>query len=139
MRHGQKTVKLGRTSQHRDLMLANMICSLIKHNRITTTLAKAKAVKPLADKMVTLGKKGALHHYRRAVAELRQEDVVKKLFKDVAPRFKERNGGYTRLLKLGMRESDAAPMAIVEWVDFSVAQNEEVSAKEEAQPTDAKK
>ena len=118
MRHRVKTVKLGRTSQHRDLMLANMAGSLIQHNRIKTTLAKAKALRPIAEKLVTLGKQGGLHSRRLALSRLiNNEDWVKKLFSDIAPRFKERNGGYTRILKLGMRNSDAAPMALIEWVD----------------------
>ncbi|MDR1146861.1 MAG: 50S ribosomal protein L17 [Verrucomicrobiales bacterium] len=122
MRHRVKSVKLGRTSQHRDLMLANMAGSLIQHNRIKTTLAKAKALRPLAEKLVTIGKKGGLHNRRLALARLiNNEDWVKKLFGDIAPRFKERNGGYTRILKLGPRNSDAAPMALIEWVDHVVA------------------
>lgn len=120
MRHSKRTLKLGRTSQHRDSMLACMACSLIQHGRVTTTLAKAKALRPLAEKMVTLGKKATLHHRRLAVAKLGQEKAVKKLFSDVAPRFKERSGGYTRILKLGLRPSDAAAMALIEWVDYSV-------------------
>ncbi len=117
MRHRVKTVKLGRTSQHRDAMLSNMVGSLIHHNRITTTLAKAKAVRPLAEKIVTLGKKGTLHHRRLALAELGDQAAVKKLFTEIAPRFQERQGGYTRILKLGPRRGDAAPMALIEWVD----------------------
>jgi large subunit ribosomal protein L17 len=118
MRHRVKTVKLGRTSQHRDLMLANMAGSLIQHNRIKTTLAKAKALRPIAEKLVTLGKKGGLHSRRVALSKLiNNEDWVKKLFGDIAPRFKERNGGYTRILKLGLRHSDASQMALIEWVD----------------------
>jgi len=119
MRHLKRTVKLGRTSQHRDAMLANMVCSLIKYSRIKTTLAKAKAVRPLADKLVTLGKKGSLHHRRLAIAKIGQEDAVKKLFAEIAPRFKDRKGGYARVLKLGNRGTDAAPIALVEWVDFA--------------------
>jgi large subunit ribosomal protein L17 len=118
MRHRVKTVKLGRTSQHRDLMLANMVGSLIQHNRIKTTLAKAKALRPIAEKLVTLGKKGGLHSRRLALSKLiNNENWVKKLFGDIAPRFKERNGGYTRILKLGARHSDASQMALIEWVD----------------------
>ena len=135
MRHRRRTVKLGRTSQHRDSMLANMVCSLIKHNRITTTLAKAKAVRPLAEKLVTLGKKGGLHARRQAVSQLGQPVLVKKLFTDIAPRFQDRKGGYTRILKLGNRPSDAAPMALIEWVDYTpvskdVIVNPEEKAKE---------
>ncbi|GAB4245345.1 MAG: hypothetical protein OHK005_10670 [Candidatus Methylacidiphilales bacterium] len=134
MRHRVKTVKLGRTSQHRDAMLANMVTSLIQHSRITTTLAKAKAVRPLAEKIVTLGKKGTLHHRRLALAELGDQVAVKKLFTEIAPRFQERKGGYTRILKLGPRRGDAAPMALIEWVDHVV-----VSPDEEVSPSEAKR
>ncbi len=124
MRHQKKTVKLGRTAEHRKALLANQVCSLIEHQRIKTTLAKAKAVRPLADKMVTLGKKGTLHARRTAVAVLRQKDAVKKLFDDIAPRSAERKGGYTRIIKLGQRRSDAAPIAYLEWVDAAVMVDE---------------
>ena len=108
MRHQKKTVKLGLTAAHRKALLANQVCSLIEHQRIKTTLAKAKAVRPLAEKMVTLGKKGSLHARRTALAVLRQKDAVKKLFEDIAPRSATRNGGYTRIIKLGQRKSDSA-------------------------------
>ncbi|CAN5151258.1 hypothetical protein BH20VER2_BH20VER2_18110 [soil metagenome] len=124
MRHQKKTVKLGRTAEHRKAMLANQVCSLIEHQRIKTTLAKAKAVRPLAEKMVTLGKKGSLHARRTALAVLRQKDAVKKLFDDIAPRAAERNGGYTRIVKLGARKSDAAPVAFIEWVDTPIVIDE---------------
>ena len=117
MRHRKKTVKLGRSAAHRDALLANQVCSLIEHSRIKTTLAKAKAVRPLAEKMVTLGKKGSLHARRTALSVLRQSGAVKKLFEDIAPRSATRNGGYTRIIKLGYRKSDAAPIAFIEWVD----------------------
>lgn len=117
MRHQKKTVKLGRTAEHRKALLANQVCSLIEHQRIKTTLAKAKAVRPLAEKMVTLGKKGSLHARRTALAVLRQKGAVKKLFEDIAPRSATRNGGYTRIVKLGARKSDSAPVAFIEWVD----------------------
>ena len=117
MRHQKKTVKLGRTAEHRKALLANQVCSLIQHQRIKTTLAKAKAVRPLAEKMVTLGKRGSLHARRTALSVLRQKDAVKKLFNDIAPRSASRNGGYTRIIKLGQRKSDAAAVAFLEWVD----------------------
>ena len=117
MRHQKKTLKLGRTAEHRKALLANQVCSLIEHQRIKTTLAKAKAVRPLAEKMVTLGKRGSLHARRTALAVLRQKDAVKKLFDDIAPRSADRNGGYTRIVKLGARKSDSAPVAFIEWVD----------------------
>ena len=117
MRHQKKTLKLGLTAAHRKALLANQVCSLIEHQRIKTTLAKAKAVRPLAEKMVTLGKKGSLHARRTALAVLRQKGAVKKLFEDIAPRSADRNGGYTRIVKLGARKSDSAPVAFIEWVD----------------------
>lgn len=120
MRHQKKTRKLGRTSQHRDLMLANLVASLILHKRVKTTLAKAKAARPLAEKLVTLGKAGTLHSRRLAIAKIGQKDVVSMLFKDIAPGFKDRKGGYTRIIKLGPRQSDSAPTAFLEWVNFVV-------------------
>ncbi len=120
MRHQKNTRKLGRTSQHRDAMLANIVASLILHKRVKTTLAKAKAARPLAEKLVTLGKGGTLHDRRLAVAKIGQKDAVGKLFKEIAPGFKDRKGGYTRIVKLGPRQSDAAPVAFLEWVDFVV-------------------
>jgi large subunit ribosomal protein L17 len=116
MRHLKRTAKLGRTSEHRNAMLANLVCSLIEHKRVTTTLAKAKAARSVAEKMVTLGKKGTVHHRRLAVARLHQEDAAKILFKEIAPAFKDRNGGYTRIIKMNQRNGDAAQRAILEWV-----------------------
>jgi large subunit ribosomal protein L17 len=123
MRHRKKTVKLGRTAEHRNALLANQACSLIEHGRIKTTLAKAKAVRPLAEKMVTLAKRGSLHARRRALALLhnnstRTVKAVGKLFTEIAPRSANRNGGYTRVVKLGPRRSDSAPMAFIEWLDL---------------------
>ena len=120
MRHQKKTVKLGLKEGHRKSLLANLACSLIEHSRIKTTLAKAKAVKPLAEKMVTLGKAKTLHARRTALAVLRQADIVKILFDDVAPRAADRKGGYTRIIKLGQRKSDASEMCFIEWVDAPV-------------------
>ena len=117
MRHQKKTIKLGRTAAHRRALLANQVCSLIAHQRVKTTLAKAKAVRPLAEKMVTFGKNGSLHARRMALSMLRQKDAVKKLFDEIAPRSADRNGGYTRIVKLGQRKSDSASMAFIEWVD----------------------
>ncbi len=119
MRHLKRTAKLGRTSSHRKAMFANMVCSLIMHKRITTTLAKAKAVRPVAEKMVTLGKSGTLHDRRLAAARLRQEDAVKVLFAEIAPAHKNRLGGYTRIIRLHDRQGDAAQLAILEWVDVT--------------------
>jgi large subunit ribosomal protein L17 len=127
MRHRKKTVKLGRTAEHRNALLANQACSLIEHGRIKTTLAKAKAVRPLAEKMVTLAKRGSLHARRRALALLhnnstRTVKAVGKLFAEIAPRSANRNGGYTRVVKLGPRRSDSAPMAFIEWVDLTAVE-----------------
>ena len=120
MKHGRKTIKLQRKQDHRDALLMNLVISLIEHRRIRTTLAKAKAVRPFAEKMVTLGKAGTLHARRNAVSYLRHKDVVKKLFEEIAPASKDRAGGYTRITKLGQRRSDSAPMAYIEWVDAFV-------------------
>ena len=120
MRHLKRTAKLGRTSEHRNAMLANLVCSLIEHKRVTTTLAKAKAARSVAEKMVTLGKKGTIAHRRLAVARLHQEAAAKILFKEIAPAFKDRRSGYTRIIKLENRQGDAAPRAILEWVDTVV-------------------
>ena len=117
MRHRCKTLKLGRKTQHRHLMLANLVCSLIQHGRVRTTLQKAKAARSFAEKMVTLAKKGTLHHRRLAIARLHQKDVVGRLFTDIAPRCAQRNGGYTRIIKLGQRIGDAASTAYLEWMD----------------------
>ena len=139
MRHQKKTVKLGRTAEHRKALLANQVCSLIEHQRIKTTLAKAKAVRPLAEKMVTLGKKGSLHARRTAIATLRHADHVKKLFEEIAPRAADRKGGYTRIVKLGARKSDAAPMAFIEWVDVAVVAEEPAAEETGTKAKGAKK
>jgi len=130
MRHQNKTIKLGRTADHRKALLANQVCSLIEHERIKTTLAKARAVRPLAEKMVTLGKNGSLHARRTALAVLRQKNAVKKLFDNIAPRSTNRNGGYTRIIKLGQRKSDSAPVALIEWVDAAAPAEEKEKKKE---------
>ena len=138
MRHQKNTRKLGRTSQHRDAMLANLVASLIKHKRVKTTLAKAKAARPLAEKLVTLGKGGTLHDRRLAVAKIGQKDVVGKLFKEIAPGFKDRKGGYTRIVKLGPRQSDSAPVAFLEWVDY-VVEAEAAPVEKTEKPAKAEK
>src|SRR3982751_1406586 len=117
MRHGRAGKKLGRDSAHRKALYSNLTGALIQHGRIQTTEAKAKAVRPYAEKLITLGKRGDLHARRLAMAQLRSNDVVHKLFSDVAPRFAEREGGYTRITKLGPRQGDAADMALIELVD----------------------
>ena len=139
MRHQKKTIKLGRTAEHRKALLANQVCSLIEHQRIRTTLAKAKAVRPLAEKMVTLGKKASIHARRTAFAVLRQKDAVKKLFDEIAPRTADRNGGYTRIVKLGKRKSDAAPVAYLEWVDAAILVDQEIDQAAEKKTRKSKK
>src|SRR5215471_12871590 len=131
MRHLKRTAKLGRTGQHRNAMLANMVCSLIKNKRITTTLAKAKAARSVAEKMVTLGKHGTLHDRRLAVARLHQEDAVKVLFDEIAPAQKDRHGGYTRIVRLDQRQGDAGQRAILEWVDMPIVTSAETEAETE--------
>ena len=117
MRHRSKTVKLKRNASHRRALLANLACSLIEHGRIKTTLGKAKALRPVAEKLITLAKRDDLHSRRLAIAFLRQKEAVQKLFSETAPASKDRQGGYCRITKLGARMSDSAPMAIIEWVD----------------------
>src|SRR5271169_3882841 len=138
MRHLKRTAKLGRSPEHRNAMLANLVCSLIEHKRVTTTLAKAKAARPVAEKMVTLGKSGTVHDRRLAVARLHQEDAAKTLFKEIAPAFKERNGGYTRIIRMNQRNGDAAQRAILEWVDFTPAAPAEAAPAAEAKPEEKK-
>ena len=117
MRHGKAHRKLNRTSEHRRAMFANMAAALIKHEQIVTTLPKAKDLRPVVEKLVTLGKRGDLHARRQAVAKIRDLAMVKKLFEVLGPRYKERNGGYTRVLKAGFRYGDNAPVAVIEFVD----------------------
>ena len=132
MRHQKKTVRLGRKAEHRKALLANQVCSLIEHRRIKTTLAKAKAVRPLAEKMVTLGKNGSIHARRTAFATLRQKDAVKKLFDEIAPASTDRTGGYTRIIRLGQRQSDSASMALIEWVDATIVVEEKPAEEKKA-------
>jgi large subunit ribosomal protein L17 len=117
MRHGVSGRKLGVTSTHRLAMFRNMAVALIKHEQITTTLPKAKELRPVAEKLITLGKRGDLHARRQAYAQLRDDTIVNKLFAALADRYKARTGGYTRVLKAGIRYGDAAPMAIIELVE----------------------
>lgn len=120
MRHGMSGRKLNRKSQHRRAMLANMACALIKHEQIKTTLPKAKELRRYVDKLVTLGKKGSLADRRRAISILRDQEIVRKLFSEIAERYSKREGGYTRVLKAGFRYGDVAPMAYIELVDRNV-------------------
>lgn len=158
MRHLKRTAKLGRTGEHRNAMLSNLVCSLIKHKRVTTTLAKAKAARSVAEKIVTLGKKGTLHARRLASARLhthgptvqltkegkkkwrQNEDVLRILFDEIAPAFKERNGGYTRIIRMEQRPGDSAQKAILEWVDTVAtgSNTAEVAPATEAKPEAAK-
>lgn len=117
MRHGLKQRKLGRRSEHRLAMFANMAAALVKHEQITTTLPKARELRPFVEKLVTLGKKGGLANRRRAIAIMRDEKQVAKLFDALAERYKDRKGGYLRILKAGFRYGDVAPMAVIEFVD----------------------
>jgi large subunit ribosomal protein L17 len=123
VRHHRAGKKLGRDSAHRRALYANLACSLIEHGRIRTTEAKAKAVKPFAEQMITLGKRGDLAARRQAISELRSQDAVRMLFDDVAPRFAERPGGYSRIVKLGQRQGDAAEMVYLELVDYEPARS----------------
>lgn len=133
MRHRKRTAKLGRKGQHRNRMLANLVSSLIKHKRVTTTLAKAKAARPIAEKMVTLGKSGTIHDRRLASSRLYQdEDACRILFTEIAPVLKDRPGGYTRVIRLmHQRRGDAAEQAILEWVEEFVAPAPEPEKKED--------
>ena len=133
MRHRKRTAKLGRTSSHRNAMLSNLVCSLIVHKRVTTTLAKAKAARSVAEKMVTLGKSGTIHHRRLAAARLHQEDAVKILFTEIAPTFKDRPGGYTRIIRMNQRNGDSAQRAILEWVEEFAAAEPEKKKEEPAE------
>jgi large subunit ribosomal protein L17 len=117
MRHGNAHRKLGRKPEHRKAMFANMAAALIKHEQITTTLPKAKELRPVVEKLITLGKRGDLHARRQAVSQIRDVAMVKKLFDVLGPRYKERNGGYCRILKAGYRYGDNAAVAVIEFVD----------------------
>ena len=120
MRHGNTHRKLNRTSEHRRAMFANMAAALIKHEQIVTTLPKAKDLRPIVEKLVTLGKRGGLHARRQAIAQIGDVAMVKKLFEVIGPRYKERNGGYTRVIRYGFRYGDSAPRAVIEFVDRDV-------------------
>ena len=132
MRHRKHTFKIGRSGAHRKALLANQVCSLITEGRITTTLVKAKETRRIAEKMVTLGKKGDLHQRRLAISKLRDSEAVAQLFSEIAPKFANRDGGYTRIIKLGKRVGDAAELCILQWVE---ADN---SAKESKKETATK-
>lgn len=135
MRHLKRTAKLGRTGTHRNAMLANLVCSLIIHRRVQTTLAKAKAARSVAEKMVTLGKSGTIADRRLATGRLHNADAAKILFTELAPVFKDRRGGYTRIIQLNQRQGDAAQLAILEWVDTPV---EAAPVEKKEKPAEAK-
>jgi large subunit ribosomal protein L17 len=120
MRHGKVHRKLGRHSAHRTAMFANMCASLIKHEQIITTVPKAKELRPIVEKLVTLAKKGGLHARRQAISEMRDIPMVKKLFEVIGPRYKDRKGGYTRVMRAGFRYGDSAARAVIEFVDRDV-------------------
>lgn len=120
MRHNKSGRRLGRTTSHRVAMFRNMVTSFLTHERIVTTDAKAKELRPIAEKMITLGKKGDLHAIRQAASYIRDKETVTKLFSAIAPRYKERAGGYTRIIKLGIRPGDAAPLSVIELVEEAV-------------------
>ena len=141
MRHGNAHRKLNRTAEHRRAMFANMAAALIKHEQIVTTLPKAKDLRPIVEKLVTLGKRGGLHARRQAIAEIKDVAMVKKLFEVIGPRYKEREGGYLRVMKAGFRYGDSAPVAVIEFVDRDVDAKgqdsgpvQEKKAEEEAAP-----
>ena len=132
MRHRMDNKKLGRTGAHRKALMASLVCNLIEEKRIKTTLSKAKQARSLAEKMVTLGLRGDLAARRRAIAVLRRPERVAKLFEEVAPQFKERPGGYTRIVKLGQRDSDGSEMAFLEWVDTPIPDKKKPREEAEA-------
>ncbi|MDO9068193.1 MAG: 50S ribosomal protein L17 [Deltaproteobacteria bacterium] len=117
MRHGKTGRRLGRKTSHREAMFRNMVTSLLSHEKITTTDAKAKEIRVVAERMITLGKRGDLHAMRLAASVIREKSVVTKLFSTIAPRYKDRPGGYTRIVKLGVRQGDAAPLSLIELVE----------------------
>ena len=138
MRHRKSGRKLNRTSSHRKAMFANMAAALIRHEQIVTTLPKAKELRPFVDKLVTLAKKGDLAARRMAISKVRDQEMVRKLFDTIGPRYEERNGGYTRVLRAGYRYGDSAPVAVIEFVDRDEsAKGAEDRARAEAQEQDA--
>jgi large subunit ribosomal protein L17 len=137
MYHGHKKRRFNRTAEHRKAMFANMCVALIKHEQIVTTLPKAKDLRPVVEKLVTLGKRGDLHARRQAIAQIKDVEIVKKLFDVLGPRYKERNGGYTRVLKAGFRFGDNAPMAVIEFVDRDVTAKGKDSGPSQADEAEA--
>jgi len=139
MRHRKHTFKIGRSGAHRKALLGSQVCSLIREGAIKTTLAKAKETRRVAEKMVTLGKKGTLHHRRMAIARLRDVDAVARLFSEIAPKHANRDGGYTRIIKLGQRRGDAAEMCVLQWVEEEVEKKaSKKKATKKAKPAEKK-
>lgn len=135
MRHGNRGRKLGRSSSHRKAMFTNLVIALLQHEQIKTTVAKAKDVRPITERLITLGKKGSLHARRQALAQLQHEFIVTKLFGELAKRYKDRHGGYIRILKAGFRYGDYAPMAIIELVERNQSTKEKKKKSETETPT----
>jgi len=136
MNHGKVYRKLGRKPEHRKAMFANMSAALIKHEQITTTVPKAKELRPIVEKLITLGKRGDLHARRQAISQIRDVAMVKKLFDVLGPRYKERKGGYCRILKAGFRYGDNAPVAVIEFVDRDESAKGKDSGPVQARPVD---
>ena len=136
MRHGFKGRQLNRTSEHRQAMFANMAASLIKHEQIVTTLPKAKDLRPIVEKLITLGKKGSLHARRQAIGQIRDAEQAKKLFDVLAKRYADRKGGYTRIMKAGFRHGDNAAVAVIEFVDRDVTAKGKDSGPVQAKATE---
>ncbi|MEQ8298575.1 MULTISPECIES: 50S ribosomal protein L17 [Nitratireductor] len=142
MRHGRSGRRLNRTASHRKALFTNMAASLIEHEQITTTLPKAKELRPIVEKLVTLGKRGDLHARRQAISRVGSDKLVQRLFDTIAPRYAERNGGYLRIMKAGFRHGDNAPMAVIEFVDRDVsakgaADRARVEAEDKVEETEA--
>jgi len=135
MRHLKAYRKLNRTSSHRSLMLRNLVTSLFEHERVETTLMKAKEARRIAERMITLGKRGTLHARRQAASVLMKKSVVKKLFDEIAPKYEKRNGGYTRILRVGYRKGDGAPLAFLELVEEEIAVKKKKKKKETKKAT----
>jgi len=135
MRHNKAGRRLGRKTSHREAMFRNMVTSLLDHGKITTTDAKAKEIRVVAERMITLGKRGDLHSMRMAASVIREKAVVSKLFSTIAPRYKERLGGYTRIIKLGIRQGDAAPVSLIELVEEEIKSGKIALSPAKSKPT----
>lgn len=138
MKHAVKTRRFGKTESHRNMMFRNLVTSLIKHGRVETTLPKAKELRSWGDKMITLGKRGDLHARRQALSVITEKEVVKKLFDEIAPLYQDREGGYTRVIRLGHRTGDAAPMAVIELVGKRGAEKKAAKTKKKKKKKEEK-